>query len=54
MQGNGDTICSKAIDFHCDLLVMGGYGHSRAREHLLGGPTHSVIEHMTIPVFMSH
>ena len=50
----GDTICSKAIDFHCDLLVMGGYGHSRAREHLLGGPTHSVIEHMTIPVLMSH
>jgi len=53
-QAIGDTILSKAADFHCDLLVMGGYGHARAREHLLGGPTYSVVEHMTIPVLMSH
>lgn len=50
----GDTILSKAADFHCDLLVMGGYGHARAREHMLGGPSYSVVEHMTIPVLMSH
>lgn len=50
----GGTILSKAADFHCDLLVMGGYGHARAREHMLGGPTYSVVEHMTIPVLMSH
>lgn len=50
----GDTILSKAADFHCDLLVMGGYGHARGREHMLGGPTCSVVERMTIPVLMSH
>lgn len=50
----GDTILSKAADFRCDLLVMGGYGHSRAREHLLGGPTYSVIEHMSLPVLIAH
>jgi nucleotide-binding universal stress UspA family protein len=53
-QAVGDTILSKAADFRCDLLVMGGYGHSRAREHLFGGPTYSVVEHMTVPVLMSH
>ena len=49
-----DTILSKAIDLQCDLLVIGGYGHSRVREHLFGGPTYSVIEHMSLPVLMSH
>lgn len=50
----GDTILSKTVEFRCDLLVIGGYGHSRTREHLFGGPTLSVIEHMTLPVLMSH
>ena len=50
----GETILSKAADFRCDLLVMGGYGHGRAREHMLGGPTHAVVENMTIPVLMAH
>jgi nucleotide-binding universal stress UspA family protein len=50
----GDTMLSKAKSFHCDLLVMGGYGHSRTREHLIGGPTYSVVQNMTVPVLMSH
>lgn len=37
-----------------DLLVMGCYGHSRAREWILGGAPRSILESMTLPVLMSH
>lgn len=50
----GNAILSHASDFGADLLVMGGYGHSRFREVLLGGVTRTVLRSMTIPVLMSH
>jgi len=37
-----------------DLLVMGGYGHTRLREVVLGGATEHVLSHPTIPVLLSH
>jgi nucleotide-binding universal stress UspA family protein len=37
-----------------DFLVMGGYGHSRLREFILGGVTRSVLSAMPVPVLMSH
>lgn len=37
-----------------DLLVMGGYGHSRVREFILGGATKHMLTHPPVPVFMSH
>ena len=37
-----------------DLLVMGGYGHTRFREFLLGGVTRTVLGESDIPVLMSH
>jgi nucleotide-binding universal stress UspA family protein len=37
-----------------DLLVMGGYGHSRLREFILGGATKGILNSMTVPTFMSH
>lgn len=36
------------------MIVMGGYGHSRLREAVLGGVTRYMLQHMTMPVFMSH
>jgi len=36
------------------LLVMGGYGHSRFREWVLGGVTRDVLSKAQVPVFMSH
>lgn len=50
----GKFILSRAGDLGCDLIVMGGYGHSRTRELMLGGVTRSVLQHMTVPVLMSH
>ena len=48
------TILSYAADASTDLIVMGGYGHSRLREFILGGVTHAIFESMTVPVLMSH
>jgi nucleotide-binding universal stress UspA family protein len=49
-----DMLLSQLADFGADLVVMGGYGHSRARELVLGGVTRHMLRHMTVPVFMSH
>ncbi len=50
----GANLLSVAADLGADLLVMGCYGHSRAREWVLGGVTRSILESMTLPVLMSH
>ncbi len=49
-----EALLSHAADSGADLLVMGGYGHPRAWELALGGVTRSVLQSMTLPVFMSH
>ena len=48
------TILSYAADCNADLIVMGGYGHSRLREFVLGGVTRGLLQSMTVPVLMSH
>jgi nucleotide-binding universal stress UspA family protein len=50
----GDILLSRAADIGTDLIVMGGYGHSRWRELVLGGATRGVLRTMTMPVLMSH
>lgn len=49
-----NRILSHAADISADMLVMGGYGHSRLREFLLGGVTRAILQSMTVPTFMSH
>ncbi len=48
------TILSIAADEGLDLIVMGGYGHSRLQERFLGGVTRGMIRSMTVPTLMSH
>ena len=48
------TILSHAADSDADFIVMGGYGHSRLREFILGGATRGILDSMTIPTLMSH
>ena len=50
----GEQILSRAADREADLIVMGAYGHSRARELVLGGATRTLLQSMTVPVLMSH
>jgi len=37
-----------------DLIVMGGYGHSRMREWLLGGATYDLLRHAPVPLVIAH
>lgn len=53
-QSLGDLLLSRAFDLQADLLVMGCYGHSRAREWVLGGTSRTVLRSMTLPVLMAH
>lgn len=50
----GNALLSLAADLGSDLLVMGGYGHSRFREIMLGGVTRTLIGSMTLPVLMAN
>jgi nucleotide-binding universal stress UspA family protein len=52
--GIDNVILSYAADSAADFLVMGGYGHSRLREFILGGVTRGILASMTLPVLMSH
>lgn len=50
----GDMLLNEAANLSVDLVVMGGYGHSRLRELVLGGATRTVLREMTAAVLMSH
>lgn len=50
----GADLLSLAADLSATLLVMGCYGHGRAREWVLGGASRTVLQSMTLPVLMSH
>jgi len=49
-----NAILSYAADTDPGLIVMGGYGHSRLREFILGGTTRGMLASMTKPTLMSH
>ncbi|MFP6698838.1 MAG: universal stress protein [Alphaproteobacteria bacterium] len=52
--GVADCILSAVAVNGIDLLVMGGYGHSRLRELAFGGATREIMHAMTCPVMISH
>jgi nucleotide-binding universal stress UspA family protein len=49
-----DTLMAQAQRREVDLIVMGGYGHSRFREWLLGGVTYDLMHESPVPVLMAH
>lgn len=50
----GERLLHLAADLGAALLVMGCYGHARAREWVLGGATRTVLRTTTLPVLMVH
>jgi nucleotide-binding universal stress UspA family protein len=48
------TILNYVAETGPDLLVMGGYGHTRFRELILGGATRGILQCITVPTLMSH
>lgn len=52
-RSTGEVLRRHALDIGADLVVMGGYGHSRLRERIFGGVTRSMIEEAGVPVLMA-
>jgi len=52
--GIADTLIAHASAIKAGWMVMGGYGHSRLREFVVGGTTRHMIDAATLPVFMAH
>ena len=51
----GETLAETARELNAGLLVMGGYGHSRLREIVLGGATrHMLANPIGCPVLLAH
>lgn len=49
-----ELLRDEAREMNAGLIVMGGYGHSRLREWVLGGTTRDMIEFTDIPLFLAH
>jgi nucleotide-binding universal stress UspA family protein len=52
--GVSDVLLSRASDIGADMIVSGAYHHSAFREAIFGGVTYDLLDHMTVPVLMSH
>ena len=50
----GEMILAKAEKIGADVIVMGGFHHSRLREMVIGGVTRTVLETAEIPGFLAH
>jgi nucleotide-binding universal stress UspA family protein len=51
---DANAIAQEATAWNASLLVMGGYGHSKAREMFFGGVTRFMMQKAPIPVLMAH
>jgi nucleotide-binding universal stress UspA family protein len=50
----GATLMTEAKQCKANLIVMGGYGHSRLREWLLGGTTYELLHGAQVPLLVAH
>jgi nucleotide-binding universal stress UspA family protein len=50
----GVTLQESAIERGAKMLVMGGHGHSRVRDFVLGGATEDVLDDLRLPLLLSH
>ncbi|TXI51127.1 MAG: universal stress protein [Lysobacter sp.] len=50
----GAAILDYAERSGADMIVAGGYGHSRLRERMLGGATRDLLHTASLPVLFSH
>jgi nucleotide-binding universal stress UspA family protein len=48
------VIADEARYLGADLIVMGGYGHSRLSEWIFGGVTRDMMDDLKTPVLMAH
>jgi nucleotide-binding universal stress UspA family protein len=48
------ALADAASDAGCDMIVMGGFGHSRLREAIFGGVTSEMLDDPAVPIFLAH
>ncbi len=48
------TLLDELRYFGADMVVLGGYGHSRLSEWIMGGVTREMLESCRIPMLFSH
>lgn len=53
-QGLSSTLIAETVEREADLLVMGGYGHARLREWLLGGVTYKLLRKSPVSLVIAH
>ncbi|MFQ5675102.1 MAG: universal stress protein, partial [bacterium] len=54
VSGNPEReICTIAEEKHCNLIIMGAFGHSRIRERILGSTTEQIIRNTNMPILLS-
>lgn len=51
---SGEALLNEAQKAGGQMIVMGGYGHSRFREWILGGATRHILAHAAVPVLIAH
>ena len=54
MASVGEQLLARSAQLGADLIVSGGYGHSRLHEWVLGGVTRHLLQHAPVPVLLSH
>ncbi len=50
----GDALQDAAISEGAQLMAMGGFGHSRLRDFVLGGATTGIMNQLKVPTLLSH
>jgi nucleotide-binding universal stress UspA family protein len=50
----GDELLNEASDMGADLIVTGGFGHSKVYDFVLGAATNHILKTMTVPVLLAH
>jgi nucleotide-binding universal stress UspA family protein len=50
----GDELLNEATNSGSDLIVTGGFGHSRMYDFVMGAATTHLLKYMTVPVLLSH
>lgn len=53
-RGIAEALQDEALQVGASLLAMGGFGHSRLRDFILGGATEGVFLDLRLPVLLSH
>ncbi|MFN7054065.1 universal stress protein [Hyphomonas sp.] len=53
-QSKHEVLLRVATDIDADLMVLGGYRHSRLQQALFGGVTRSMLREAHLPLLLSH